>query len=117
MIRTFAGWYSILLGVGLAVLPFTWLGLHGDVSSATTVRIIGYVLAGVLLAAGGLARLARFPGRVASAYVGFGAGVTAIVMALAQLLEIGAPDWQLFAGLAALVVLIVAAWSLWPATS
>lgn len=114
MAKTIAGWYSLLLGAALAAVPFAVLGRAGSAEPETHLRTIALVVAGLLLAGGGAARLMRLPGRVASLYLGVGAGLIALIQTMAALVAMGAPEWELAVVGVAIVGLVIASWAQWP---
>jgi hypothetical protein len=114
MIRTVAAWYSVICGAALAAAPFIIPSIADSTEPSARVRTIVFVVAGVLLAVGGFARLMRLPGRVASVYLGIGAGLTAVPAMVAWMLAGSAPVWQVAVVGAAGVLLVGVSWALWP---
>lgn len=117
MMRKVAAWYALLVGVTLPVLPFLVDALHANGAPGNRVRTALFIVAGLLLATGAIARLARFPGRVASYYLGLGAGGMTLLSAVPYLLSEGAPIWQPVVAIVAVVGLIGSSWAVWPSGS
>lgn len=117
MMRKVAAWYALLIGITLPALPFVVDALRADDAPGSRVRTALFIVAGLLLATGAVARLARFPGRVASYYLGLGAGGMTLLSAVPYLLLAGAPIWQPIVAIVAVVGLIGSSWAVWPSGS
>lgn len=114
MIRRVARWYLVTLGVMISVGTIQTLPWLVPATRFTAIQEAVAVVSGILLISGGVAGIMRLPGRVPAAYLGIGAGLTALGQIAGVLSGVSAFMPLVIGVYIALALLVIASWSLWP---